>query len=646
LSLFVAGQNAAKTDSLARLIAEYEHIAPDTTLVKHYINIGNEYEGTNLDAAASYYLKAGALADSLDWKYGQVLYSLNYSQILNIKGLLDSSLTVTQIAMDIGVKTGNNDLVAQTTINLGNIYNYKTDYMLALNCYMAALTYFEKSGRTHILAQLYDLLQLVHYNMNNFDEAITYGEKALAMTANIPDDIIRADILINLSNNYQSIIPRQSAKAKEALTEVIRIAQKADNLYYEAIAESNLANVYLTMREFDIKEFEAHARRSLELHELYGDTEGLVEAYRGMAYLEWEKHNFDASREWALKGLPLAKEYSMITSEREYYAQFADLALIDRDLETHRIYRYLNDSISNEMVNKTMHQAVKDMSVRYETEQKELRIDALEREKRLTLWLGLAGGVVLLLCLTALFFVWRYTVQKRRLAEQHIKQLEQEKQLIATQAMFDGEVKERTRIAQDLHDRLGGILTATKYSLAEMQRFTTSAPASEETYGKTMSLLDESISEMRRVAHHLMPEALLHFGLKAAIGEFCKSVPHTHFFWFGGDERFEVRLELVVYRIAYELVNNALKHSGATIIRVQIVRDPDRIALTVEDNGCGFDVGDSGSGGSGSGGSGGQKGEGMGMSNVRAQVASFNGAIDVGSVPGEGTEINVEFQLV
>jgi len=633
-SVFAAGQNAAKIDSLARLIAECEQATHDTTLVKHYINIGNEYEGTFLDTAAMYYLKAGKLADSLDWKYGQVQFSLHYSQVLNIRGQLDSSLAITQIAFNIGIETHNSDLIALSTINIGNIHNYKSEYMQALNCYLTALQYFEKAGNTYIVAQILDMLQLVHYNMNNYAEGIAYGEKALALTANIPNETVRADILINLANNYQSVLPRQISKAKEALLEVIRIAQKTDNLYYEAIAECNLANLFLTMQDVDMKEFEPHARRSLELHELYGDPEGLIASYQAMAYLEWKNRNFDACREWALKGLPDAKELKLLVCERKIYAQLSELALIERDLDTHRYYSLLGDSIATEIVNATMHQAAKDFSVKYETEEKELRISVLEKEKRLTLLLGVAGGVVLLLTLTAFFFLWRWTVQKRRLAEQQIKQLEQERQLIATQAMFDGEVKERVRLARDLHDRLGGILTATKYNLAEMRRFTTSEPASEENFDKTMGLLDESIKEMRRIAHHLMPDSLSRFGLKAAITEFCKSVPHAKFTWFGSNERFETRLELVVYRVAYELVNNALKHSGASLIKVQIVRDPDRIALTVEDNGRGFDLAE------------GQAGEGMGLSNVRAQVTSFNGFIDIGSTPGEGSEINVEFPIV
>jgi signal transduction histidine kinase len=128
-----------------------------------------------------------------------------------------------------------------------------------------------------------------------------------------------------------------------------------------------------------------------------------------------------------------------------------------------------------------------------------------------------------------------------------------------------------------------------------------------------------------------MPDTLSRFGLKTAISEFCRSIPYAKFVWYGDDDRLDAKLELIVYRITYELVNNAMKHSGASHILVQIVRDPARISLTVQDDGCGFNVQETA--------------EGMGLSNIRTHIASYNGLIDIGSAAGEGTEINVEFQI-
>ena len=294
--------------------------------------------------------------------------------------------------------------------------------------------------------------------------------------------------------------------------------------------------------------------------------------------------------------------------------------------------------MDDSLYNLEMHNQVSAFQIEYETEKKETQIATLEEEKRLMIWLSVAGGAVLLLALAAFFFLWRWTVQKKRLAEsqrelaeQQVKQLEQEKQLIATKAVLDGEVQERIRLARDLHDGLGSILAAAKYQLLAIRQIAILGDEDVECYNKAVGFLDDSMNEMRRVAHHLMPDALSRFGLKPAIGDFCDALPSVQFVWYGDESRLDPKLEEIVYRIAHELISNALKYSGAKHILVQIVQEPGRIALVVQDDGSGFDPS--------------AVSRGMGLSNIRIRVASFGGIINIDSKTDEGTEINIEFPL-
>jgi len=221
--------------------------------------------------------------------------------------------------------------------------------------------------------------------------------------------------------------------------------------------------------------------------------------------------------------------------------------------------------------------------------------------------------------------------QKQLLAEQRVLQLEQEKQLVATQAVLDGETRERTRLARDLHDGLGSILTGAKMSLLEMRKGATLEYTDVERFDKTVELLDRSVHEMRRVAHHLMPDSLARFGLKQAMNDFCTHLPSVTFAWYGDDAHLNPNMEIMLYRTLHELVNNALKHAKANQIMVQIIREHDRIAFTVQDDGCGFDpsstTGD------------------MGLQNIRTRVASLNGILNIDSKAGEGTEVNGELRI-
>jgi len=146
-----------------------------------------------------------------------------------------------------------------------------------------------------------------------------------------------------------------------------------------------------------------------------------------------------------------------------------------------------------------------------------------------------------------------------------------------------------------------------------------------------LGLLDSSVQEMRRVAHHLMPDSLSRFGLKPAVSDFCSNLPSVQFTYYGDESRLDSKLEVMIYRSIHELVNNALKHAGASQIMVQIIQEPGRIAFTVQDDGCGFDPS--------------TETEGMGLQNIRTRVASYNGLLDISSKAGEGTEINVELKV-
>lgn len=157
-------------------------------------------------------------------------------------------------------------------------------------------------------------------------------------------------------------------------------------------------------------------------------------------------------------------------------------------------------------------------------------------------------------------------------------------------------------------------------------------------FDHALSLLDNSITELRRVAYNMMPENLHHFGLKKALEEFCNGLngstgTHLQFSFFGTDHRFEQNSEVIAFRIAQELLNNAMKHASATDINIQLVQEETRVSLTVQDNGKGFDpeqVNEANS---------------SGLRNIRSRVDSLGGNFSVYSEAGQGTEMTVEFGI-
>src|SRR5690606_6628135 len=229
------------------------------------------------------------------------------------------------------------------------------------------------------------------------------------------------------------------------------------------------------------------------------------------------------------------------------------------------------------------------LEVKYETEKKELKIEALEKQRQLYTWLGIAGLLILLIALGFAYVRYRLAVSRRKLAEEESRRLEQEKQLVAVQATLDGEAAERSRLAKDLHDGLGGMLSAVKLNLPQVNGDALLEAMDVTRFQTALGMLDDSIQELRRVAHHMMPESLLRYGLKVSLADFCAAIPAADFHYYGDEGRLPSKMEIMVYRCIHELVNNALKHAEATHINVQLVQEVNRVSFTVQDNGKGFD---------------------------------------------------------
>ncbi len=186
--------------------------------------------------------------------------------------------------------------------------------------------------------------------------------------------------------------------------------------------------------------------------------------------------------------------------------------------------------------------------------------------------------------------------QKQKLQQQRITELETEKQLAATEAVLKGEEQERSRLAKDLHDGLGGMLSGIKYSFNTIKENMVMTPENYLAFERSMGMLDSSIQEMRRVAHNMMPESLLNFGLDTALKDFCNSINKSRALKVSYQSigiaglQIEQTVAVTVYRIVQELINNTLKHANAGTAIVQLANTNNRLMVTVEDDGKGFDT--------------------------------------------------------
>ncbi len=214
--------------------------------------------------------------------------------------------------------------------------------------------------------------------------------------------------------------------------------------------------------------------------------------------------------------------------------------------------------------------------------------------------------------------------------------MEKEKQLMATDAVLKGEEQERARLAKDLHDGLGGMLSGIKYSFETVKGNLVMTPDNRQAFERSMEMLDSSIREMRRVAHNMMPAALVKFGLDTALKDFCNDINQSgalrSTYQSIGLENviIEQTTAITVYRIVQELMNNTMKHAGAKTAIVQVTKANGEISITVEDDGKGFDREML------------RKAKGIGWNNIQSRVEYLKGRVDVQSEPGKGTSVHIE----
>ncbi len=308
-------------------------------------------------------------------------------------------------------------------------------------------------------------------------------------------------------------------------------------------------------------------------------------------------------------------------------------------------YFIVNDSVRREEIV----QETARLEQLYQKEKKDREIAELQLKNDKTdldLERKKSQNYLLFILLGSLLFVFvsSYLTYRNRQKKALLKQKEQERQiqLLTTEkernlfgVMMEGVEQERKRLAADLHDGLGGRLSGISIKLSkifEKDKVKKSAPELKHV----LQNIDDSLQELRGVARNLMPETLLKYGLKAALEDYCSTLKDKdtnivlQYYSTGAIK--EQSIKLTVYRIIQELINNAVKHANATEILVQFMHDHEKIDITVEDDGRGYDTGNL------------PKENGQGLINLKNRVNFLNGEMDVQSVINEGTSVTIQIK--
>jgi two-component system NarL family sensor kinase len=307
-------------------------------------------------------------------------------------------------------------------------------------------------------------------------------------------------------------------------------------------------------------------------------------------------------------------------------------------LEQKNIYLELYDSLSK----KDKIDMISRLEVRYGIAEKDkelalqkLTLTEVNNSNRNKNFL-LVGISLFAFLIVVIFALWRNrNVSTQKLQLQKIDNLQQKIKIERLNASIAGEQKERTRMARELHDGIGGLISASKMNFELAKKKIPQESVADFADG--LKLLEEAGIELRQAAHNLIPETLLQEGLSAAVAAYCerlssKGTTTISFQSFGEQQHTGQSYDLTIYRIIQELVHNIVKHARAKTAMVQLNFHPDNsLSITVEDDGIGMKQD-------------GSHADGMGLKNIHNRVKELNGTLEVKSETGKGTGFYLDFQ--
>ncbi|MEM8583363.1 MAG: sensor histidine kinase [Bacteroidota bacterium] len=249
----------------------------------------------------------------------------------------------------------------------------------------------------------------------------------------------------------------------------------------------------------------------------------------------------------------------------------------------------------------------------------------------------LLGGIITMLLL-AFSLVIFFVLYQRRLFRQQNKIIEQDRshQRELLSAAVEVQENERRRIASDLHDDIGSLLSAARLYLNQL---TVDEPEGEEIKSETLGIVSRIIQNTRRITHDLLPSELEKFGLSAAVEDLCQRLDNSGQISVGFKSdmihRLVSKCEIALFRVVQELTNNTLKHAQATRIEIELTTQGEEFLLRYADNGVGFDPKVTQTRG----------GSGLGLRNIESRISLIDGHLNYETAPGKGLTVSIRLPL-
>jgi len=632
------------------------------------------YRKIQKDSALFYATESINIAEALNYNEGHSTALNRKGLVLKNKNLYKEALVTYQKALAIENKIGNNFGIARANYQIGSVFEKMGLHQEALKHYETSLPIFRGLDDTNNLGKTLNKIAINTQDLGDYHKAILTFEQALDLKQQVKDSLGIINTKLDLSILYQQL--KYFNKANIYLKECASFYKQNDFKEEYFTALHNLGNNFYYLGSLEQSEyyFNELLQDSLEdkslkaniynsIGAVYQDQElfwkaqenyelalilftkindingiGISNASLGIIYgkdtSDVEKAIFHLE-----KGLSHIDSTDNISFKLDILSALSESYLKaenwEKAAETNQRYIFIKENLTE---NKRMASAIKaDL-------EKEVAILKEQKQKQRVIFIALL--VSLSLAIAMAFFAFRSYKNKQKIRDERksnelkqrkIDSLLSEIELQSTYAKLQGQDDERKRIAKDLHDRLGGILSTIKlYFNSVNDKIDDLKQENLNQYQKANQLLDKAVEEVRAIAHNMESGILSKFGLVAELENLVENIQESkqikiQFITHGMRTRLDNKMEAEIYKIIQELVSNILKHADATKITLQIIRDNNAVNILVEDDGKGFILE--------------EVKRGMGLKNIALRVDNLNGELLIDSTVGRGSTISIDFTI-
>lgn len=544
------------------------------------------------------------------------------------KNKLDTALLIADPAINSIAKESEYHLIRnRLKILKASIYLRQNKHKLAVDMFYQAISDAERSGDRISHIKGLNGQGWVQMEMGQFEAAKKWFHQGIHLTRSRSDSLQTSVLYTNLASCCGAL--SQLDSAKYYVEKGIAMARENEDLPVQANGLNILANYYTDRKDFD--KALACIKESAAIRNLIGDPFFIVSDMAQLSYLLAKTGKHHEAISTINKAISYATQNKIESKLTLLYLTLSQNLYEQKDFKGSADALFRLQTLQDSIYHKASAQSLAEMQVKYETAQKEKTIQAQQYElaHKNHFLIGAIALSVLVILLAIVIIRNRRHQQEVRLQKAILQQQE-----MAARSIVVAEENERKRIASDLHDGLGQMLTAARFNLSGITDSMASLSGQEKlVFEKAVKLLDESCLEVRNVSHNIMPNALIKSGLRNAIKDFIDKIRNTQLRielnTVGINGNIDANVEIMIYRIIQECVNNTLKHAGATKLDISLINDEDGLHLTIEDNGKGFDQATL------------PLDKGIGMQNIRTRTSYLKGTVDIDSRPGQGTLIAI-----